>query len=123
MDEIALKNPLALAFLGDAVIKQWVSRILVENTSVDLNTLHRRAASIVCARNQSELYEKIKPTLTEVEENIASRAFNAKHKTTPKNCTLKEYRGATALEALIAYHSLRGNEARLNEILGDIVPC
>ena len=106
MDEIARKNPLALAFLGDAAIKLWVSHIFVGTFDMSINDLHKMTSSIVCAKNQSEVYEEMYHTFSDIEQNIATRAFNAKHKTVPKNCTMKEYRQATAYEAVVGYRSL-----------------
>jgi len=58
--------------------------------------------------------------LTENEADIANRARNAKHNTIPKSCTPCDYNKATAFEAILGYHMLTMNEARLAFLLA---PC
>lgn len=106
-------HPLALAFIGDAVMGLKVKERIIDDVKV--NELHKTASGLICARAQAKLYESL--SLTDEEAEIAHRAFNAKHHTTPKNCTLLEYRKATALEALIGFHWLKGNHTRVEEIL------
>ncbi|MCL2570721.1 MAG: ribonuclease III [Firmicutes bacterium] len=114
--QISLKNPLTLAFIGDAVISLHVRNSLVTQFE-KIETLHQKTAQLVCAKTQSLVLDKIKDNFTEIESDIARRAHNAKHKTTPKNQTLGDYRNATALEAVVGFNYLIQNQARLNEIL------
>lgn len=58
-----------------------------------------------------------KLTLADDEAEIVRRARNAKAKHTAKNAEVKDYKFATAFEALIAYLKLKGREERLQEIL------
>ena len=116
--EVALKNTLALAFVGDSVMDLLTREKLVQNTNFNVAILHKQASSVVCARAQSKCFLEIEPQLTEDELDVARRARNAKHHTTPSNCSLTEYRNATALEAVIGYNWLSGNKERCAELIG-----
>ena len=111
--DFATKNPLVLAFVGDAYWTLYVRRMLVEKSNGKVNLLHQQANKYVCAVAQSGFYNKIVPFLTEAESGIAGRARNSDCNTRPKNCTLAEYKMATAFEAVIGYNLLIGNKKRL----------
>ncbi|MCL2586691.1 MAG: Mini-ribonuclease 3 [Firmicutes bacterium] len=96
-----IKSPLALAFLGDAVITFFIRSFLVNDADNKINVLHKRASSYENAKTQAQVYDTLK--LTEEEKDLAQRAFNAKVNTKAKNATLCEYRKATALEALVGF--------------------
>jgi len=106
-------HPLALAFIGDAVMNLHVKERIIADVKV--NALHKQASSMVSAKAQAQRYDALKFEGAEAE--IASRAFNAKHNTVPKSCTLLEYRKATALEAVIGYNWILKNYERVGEIL------
>ena len=55
--------------------------------------------------------------MTEEEQDIARRARNSHIHTKAKNFSYAEYIHATALEALIGYLHLTGQNERLNQIL------
>jgi len=118
--DIATKNPLTLAFVGDAYWTLFIRQMLVHKSNGKVNALHLAANKYVCAIAQSGFYHKIAPFLTEVEIAIAGRARNCECNTRPKNCTLAEYKLATAFEAVIGYNLLIGNEKRLQNLF-DIV--
>jgi ribonuclease-3 family protein len=114
--DIAAKNPLALAFVGDAYWTLYIRRMLISKSNGKANALHQAANRYVCATAQSGFYHKIAPFFTEVEANIAGRARNSECNTRPKNCTLAEYKLATAFEAVVGYNLLIGNKKRLNNL-------
>jgi len=114
--DAASKNPLALAFVGDAYWTLYIRRMLIEKSNGKVNALHQAANQYVCAKAQCGFYHKIAPFLTEVESNIAGRARNSECNTRPKNCTLAEYKLATAFEAVVGYNLLIGNKKRLNNL-------
>ena len=62
--ETYLKNALTLAFLGDSVFTLMVRSYLVGSCSQKPNGLNKRANSVVCAKSQAEIMEKLKSTLT-----------------------------------------------------------
>lgn len=121
-DKISQKHPLVLAFHGDAFTKVFVSARLTQITESDVASLHKKSSKIVSAKNQSKTYEIVYDTLCNELRQIADRAFNAKHNTVPKNCTLKEYRQATAFEAIVGYLELSDtNHEKLLEILNILI--
>ena len=115
MENVVQFHPLALAFVGDAVMGLIIKERIVADVKV--NELHKTASRLISAKSQAILYDGL--ALTEREKEIANRAFNAKHHTVPKNCTLLEYRKATALEAVIGYNWLLKNYQRVEELLND----
>lgn len=114
--DAATKNPLVLAFVGDAYWTLYIRRMLVEKSHAKVNKLHQEANKYVCAVAQSGYFNKIAPFLTEIEIAIAGRARNAETNTRPKNCTLGEYKLSTAFEAVIGYNLLIGNKKRLKNL-------
>ena len=106
-------NPLQLAYIGDSVWELLVrSRLIYMGRSA--RHVHKDAVACVNAHAQSEAFRRIEPMLTEAEGDIARRGRNAHaHHATPKNQDAADYRAATALEALIGYLYLTGQEERL----------
>ena len=115
MDESRARmlNPLQLAYIGDAVWELIVrSRIIYKGRSA--RHVHKDAVACVNAHAQSEAFRRIEALLTEDEADIARRGRNAHaHHAAPKNQDAADYRAATALEALIGYLYLTGQEERL----------
>ena len=112
---IEQKNPLILAFIGDAVQTLFVRTRFVD-TDAKIGVLHRQSSQIICARAQAKKFDTVSKNFTPTEVEIATRARNAKSNTAPKNCTLGEYHKATALEAVIGYNYLVGNTQRAEEL-------
>lgn len=110
-------NPLVLAFLGDATYSHFVRYHLIAGGMVNPNRLHRESNRYVSARAQAQILLSILPELTEEEQAVVRRGRNAKSGSSAKNADIIDYRHATALEALIGYLYLQGNEERLAEIM------
>ena len=106
-------NPLQLAYIGDAVWELLVrSRLIYQGRSA--RHVHKDAVKCVNAGAQAEAFRRIEPLLTEQEADVARRGRNAHaHHAAPKNQDAADYRAATALEALIGYLYLTGQEERL----------
>lgn len=106
-------NPLQLAYIGDGVWELLVrSRLIYRGRSA--RHIHKDAVACVNAAAQAEALRRIEPLLTEDEADIARRGRNAHaHHAAPKNQDAADYRAATALEALIGYLYLTGQEDRL----------
>ena len=119
VEEIKDRHPLALAFIGDAVMSLVVRKRMVLSANMKVDRLHKESSQVVCAKAQSKRYDSLLENnlFTDEEAALAHRAFNAKHNTVPNNCTLCEYRKATALEAVIGYNFLLGNTARVEELI------
>ena len=106
-------NPLQLAYIGDGVWELLVrTRIIYKGRSA--RHVHKDAVACVNAGAQAEAFRSIETLLTEAEADIARRGRNAHaHHAAPKNQDAADYRAATALEALIGYLYLIGEEDRL----------
>lgn len=115
-------NPLALAFVGDAVYEVFIRTYLV-NKFKDLSPhkLHLKAIAYVKAHSQSEFIKKMESKLNEEEHVIFKRGRNAKSGTVPKNADVQEYRMATGLEALVGFLYITDQKERLNELLNMII--
>ena len=114
--EARLKNPLALAFIGDTVWDLLTrQRLLLSGAQV--NALHKKAVSTVNAAAQARCAGRLLPYLTDEESAVLRRGENAhSHHPAPKNQTPVDYSHATGLEALMGYLYLTGQHERLNTL-------
>ena len=114
--EARLKNPLALAFMGDTV---WdlLTRQRLLSSQAHVNTLHKQAVKHVNAGAQAEAAARIEPHLTEKERAVFQRGLNAHARhNTPKNQDPYAYSRATGLEALFGYLYLMDEVQRIAEL-------
>lgn len=111
-----LKNPLALAFVGDTVWDLLVRQRLL-TTAARVNALHRQATAMVNAGAQATALTRVELLLTQAERDIVRRGANAhcKH-LAPRNQDPVDYRRATGLEALIGWLYLSGQQTRVREL-------
>ena len=117
MEKPKLLNPLTLAFMGDSVYEVLVrQRVIEEMGSMSPKKLHTLTVERVKASYQAEGYEKIKDMLSEEETEIYKRGRNSSSVTVPKSASIKEYRGATGIEALFGFLYLEGNSERMKEL-------
>jgi ribonuclease-3 family protein len=110
-------NPLALAYIGDAVYEVYIRQHVLSQNNHRPHVLHRRSSSYVSARAQARALHALLPILTEEEAAIVRRGRNAKSGTAPKNADMIDYRHSTALECLIGYLYYRRDAERLAKIL------
>lgn len=111
--DIKTYSPLTLAFIGDCVFDLCIRTVLVERANRPTHQLHKLKSDIVKAKTQAMMGEEILPLLTDEEESVYRRGRNAKSGTTAKNASIADYRKATALEALVGYLYLKGEEDRI----------
>ncbi|MEG2014163.1 MAG: ribonuclease III domain-containing protein [Clostridia bacterium] len=111
-------NPLALAFVGDAVHSLFVREILVHKQDSKAGVLHTLTSSEVKCTHQCLMLDKIIDSFTEEEIDIYKRARNCHNNNVAKNATLVEYKKATGFEAVIGYLYLTGQRERLTVFLG-----
>ena len=106
-------NPLQLAYIGDGVWELLVrTRIIYKGRSA--RHVHKDAVACVNAHAQAEAFRRIEHLLSDAEADVARRGRNAHaHHAAPKNQDAADYHAATALEALIGYLYLIGQEERL----------
>ena len=115
--DIRTYSPLTLAYIGDAIFELVVRTVLVERKNTQAEKLHKAATKIVKAETQALMIEALKEDLTEEELAVFKRGRNAKAVTRAKNATMSEYRRATGFEALMGYLYLKGDMARMIELI------
>ena len=114
--EASLKNPLALAFMGDTVWDLLVRQQLLLSQA-HVNALHRQAVQRVNAGAQAQAAARIEEHLTEAEHDVFRRGSNAHARhNAPKNQNPYAYSRATGLEALFGYLYLTGQNERIREL-------
>lgn len=109
---------LTLAYVGDAVYELYVRQNILSK-STKAHNLHYLAVSRVNNNTQAKLLMRLEPYLTEIEQSVVRRGRNAKG-IVPKNADVQTYRKSTALEALVGYLYLNGEEERLRWVLEQI---
>ena len=111
-----LLSPLTLAFIGDGVYELLVRQYIV------VKKLHGQKVEFVRCETQAKvLAELIYPVLSEKEQDICLRGRNAHVGHIPKNASVADYHGATALEALFGWLYLKGEQERIQELFSLIV--
>lgn len=105
----------ALAYVGDAIYELHIREQIVRS-GAPVETLHKAAIRRVSAVGQAGLAHAWAQHLTPDELAIFKRARNHKT-TTPRRVSGAEYRLSTAFEAVLGYLHLRGETARLAELL------
>lgn len=116
--------PLSLAFLGDAIYAEHIRRFLIkEKPYLKPAQLHREANKLVSASAQSEalLYLRNEAVLTPEEWDVAKKARNKSSATRAKNATIKEYRNASGIEALIGWLDLHDAQGRIDILMEKII--
>lgn len=114
--DIREMSPLALAFVGDAVLELLVRAKLVGSTRLTPNRLHTVATHYVSASAQFKELEVIEPLLTEAEANLLRRGKNASKASVAKHATAQEYRASTGFECLLGWLYLQGQTARIETL-------
>ena len=110
-------SPLALAYLGDAVLELAVRDHYVRNANKQAQKYHKEVTGVVSAISQATFADSIESELTEEERDIYHRGRNASVHTKAKHATMAEYKKATGLEALLGFLYLSGKQERLEELI------
>ena len=79
--------------------------------------LHKCTKKIVCAQTQAKMADTLQSIMTEQEQDIYRRGKNTKLHSSAKNASLSDYRKATGFEALCGYLFLKGETARIMELV------
>lgn len=107
-----------LAWLGDCEFEREVRLRLVRRGDYSTDRLDKLRARIVNAAAQSELLAELLERLDEQERAVVRRARNAAPRGVGRGSAgVREYRAATALEALIAWWLLGGLQGRFVELV------
>ncbi|MDR7074813.1 Mini-ribonuclease 3 [Fictibacillus barbaricus] len=116
-------NGTTLAYMGDAVMEQFVREHLIRSGQVKPNKLHVAATKIVSAKAQAGMVIQLleEGFFTEQEVAVIKRGRNANQGTVPKNTDVQTYRHATSFEAILGYLYLLNEHDRLDEIMKRIL--
>jgi len=124
-------SPLALAFVGDAVLELLVRARLVGTTRLQPNRLHTVATHYVSAHAQNLELAGVEPALAgarigaggggepmlpDAEAAVLRRGKNASKATVAKHATVQEYRASTGFECLLGWLYLQGRNDRIQEL-------
>jgi ribonuclease-3 family protein len=117
--DIKQLNGTTLAYMGDAVMEQFVREHLIRNGQVKPNRLHVSATKFVSAKAQAGMVVQLleENYFTEEEVAVIKRGRNANQGTVPKNTDVQTYRHATSFEAIIGYLYLLNQHERLNAMM------
>ena len=100
--DVRVCNGTTLAYIGDAVMSLWVREMLIEEGWQKPKVLQKKSEAWVSARAQAVFIDKL----------LKEEFFND---SMAKNATMREYRMATGLEAVIGWLHLNKNQQRLDE--------
>lgn len=116
-------NILVFAYLGDTIFENFVRYKLVCDGIPNVNMLQKESLKYVSAKNQASYLFKLMETnfFTDDELDIIKRARNYKGKSRSKSCDVVTYKHATALEAVIGYLRLKGEQNRICELMEQIL--
>ncbi len=110
-------SPLSLAYIGDSIFDLMIKTMVVSKGNKQSRKYHDEVSKIVCAPAQAKMMHGIKDNLTEAEHAIYKRGRNANIYTSAKNCSISEYRNATAFEAILGYLYLNEDFVRLADVV------
>lgn len=122
--DIKQLNGTTLAYMGDAVMEQFVREHLIRNGQVKPNKLHVSATKFVSAKAQAGMVVQLLEDnfFTEEEVAVIKRGRNANQGTVPKNTDVQTYRHATSFEAIIGYLYLLNEHERLKALMTTVLP-
>jgi ribonuclease-3 family protein len=102
-----------LAWLGDAFFEDEVRTRVALRGDYPIDRLDAIKAAVVRSETQAQLLAELEPELDDEEQTIVRRARNTAPPAGARGRrTTKDYRSASALEALVALWRLAGDEGR-----------
>ena len=117
-------NGLSLAFIGDAVLENYIRRyLIVEKQMTKVNNMQTASKRFVSAKAQAAVFAKMEENnfLTEDEMAIFKHGRNSNIHTKAKNTDIVTYKISTGVESLIGYLELTDNKDRLQEVIDFII--
>ena len=111
--------PLALAYLGDALMSVKVREYILECGYMRPVDFQKLSVRFVSAKAQASFVHELleQGFFTEEEETVLKRGRNAKSLTVPKNTDVVTYKIATGFESLIGFLYLEKRIERLEYII------
>ena len=121
LDENALReySAVVLAYIGDAVFELAVRNHVLLSGNRRVKDIHHDTVKMVRAESQAKAIRQIYGQLKSNEQDIVMRGRNAKS-TPPKHADPGDYQMSTGFEALLGYLYLKGDKARLEELLNEV---
>lgn len=110
-------NPLALAYIGDAIYEVFIRQYVISQPNQRPNHLHRSSTKYVSAKAQAKALERWLPLLSEEEAEWVKRGRNAKSGSSPKNTDILVYRHSTAFECLLGWLYYTGRTDRMEQLM------
>ena len=120
-DALLSLSTLGLAHLGDGVYELMVRSWLVLHGRAKARDLHKATVQYVSAPAQAERFVRIRPLLSEEEDDVFRRGRNTAPHSIPKAASRAQYQTATGLEALFGWLYLQGQTERLNELFAKMM--
>ena len=114
-------TPMALAYMGDAVLELYVRRYLLSRGVKKGAQLQKLALEFVSAKAQAQMIKDNMHLLTEKEHDIWRWGRNSRGGNVPKNTDPVSYRFSTGLETLIGYIYFSGDTNRLEELINAFI--
>ncbi len=114
-------NPRQWAYMGDTVFDLYVRTRILTSTDYTLPTMHKLSTRIVNSRMQAYAADAVDQFLSQDEREILRRARGQRVRASKAHGDPGEYAKATALEGLIGFLYLTGQDARLEEIMAEIL--
>ncbi|MBI3038996.1 ribonuclease III [bacterium] len=105
-----------LAYIGDSVFELGIRLKFAICRQEQRVHSHKSVIPIVCARNQSALFDVILKDLSEEEQGWLKMWRNAKQPYTPRSVPRGLYAKSTAFEAWVGFLFLTGQIKRLEEL-------
>lgn len=112
-----MASPLVLAYIGDCVFDLIIKLRVAGKGSRQVHKLHEETSRYVQASAQSYMMRSMQAHLTTEEHAVYRRGRNARSVSPAKNQSITDYRRATGFEALIGYLYLKGEYARITELV------
>ena len=111
-----------LAYIGDAVYEVNVRNYLVNNAKLKVNLMDKESIKYVSAKNQAIILDDLiyKDIFTQDELYTIKRARNYRPNSKPHSTKIKEYKKATALEALFGMLYLKKDYKRIEQLMKEI---
>lgn len=110
-----------LAYLGDSLYELAVRSHLLAVRRGASGALTRQAHRLVAARAQAKAMRAIYEELSPAEQELVRRARNHVPHSFPRHSDPVDYRYATALEALLAWLWLQGEDERVEELMQHMI--
>ena len=114
-------SPLQMAYMGDSVWEIIVRTRLISQRK-NVKHMHRECIDWVNAAAQARAAEKIRPLMTEKENDLFLRGRNAHpHHAAPRHQDPGDYAEATGFEAVLGYLYLTGQDDRIEQFANAIL--